>query len=61
MDTKKIEKQAKFNYQILEMPLHQACEKSIQDNMSANEIGQMARELDVTVDDLVEEIEKRIN
>ena len=60
MNLKKLEQKARFYNQIQELPLKDACAKAIQDTMSANEIGQMARELDVTVDDLVEEIEKRI-
>ncbi len=60
MNLKKLEQKARFYNQIQELPLKEACAKAITDVISANEIGQMARELDITVDDLVEDLEKRI-
>ena len=60
MDTKKIEKQARFNYQILEMPLRDSCEKAISDNLSPTDISQLATIFDITVNDLIDNLEDKL-
>ena len=58
MNLKKLEQKARFYNQIQKLPLKEACAKAIADTMSANEIGQMAVEMDLTIDDLAVELEK---
>lgn len=57
MNLKKLEQKARFYNQIQELPLKEACEKAIADTMSAKEIGQMAVEMDLTIDDLIEHLQ----
>lgn len=60
MDTKKIEKQARFNYQILEMPLRDSCERAINENLTPKDISDLATMFDITVFDLVDDLEAKI-
>lgn len=57
MNLKRLEQKARFYNQIQELPLKEACENAITDTMSAEEIGQMAVEMDLTIDDLIEHLQ----
>lgn len=57
MNLKKLEQKARFYNQIHGLPLKDACAKAITDTMSAEEIGQMAVEMDLTIDDLIEHLQ----
>lgn len=57
MNLKKLEQKSRFYNQIQGLPLKEACEKAITDTMLAKEIGQMAVEMDLTIDDLIEHLQ----